>query len=373
VRALAVLAILAAVVCAACGDPSNGAPAPAPSASPAPAPPTVQIVSPEYRVRSTGIQTTGKIQFNEERLVRITAPVTGRVVEVLARPGEAVGPGHRLLVIDSPDLGQAKADYAKAAADGERSSQALALTRELFEVKAVAQKEVRDAENDYRKAVAERERAAARLRTLGVTEARLPDVAARADASTLLTVVAPRAGVVVERNVTPGQVVAYGQSDTPLNLFVIADLGTMWVLADVYEPDVPQVRIGQSVSLTLACCPDERYEGPVTNVADAIDKDSRTLKVRAVVPNPRRALKAEMFVRVAIASGSSQVLTLPQAAVQRRDGTVFVLVETAPGQFQARPIKAGAEFDGVVEVREGVTPADRVVAAGGILLKQTVR
>jgi RND family efflux transporter MFP subunit len=206
-----------------------------------------------------------------------------------------------------------------------------------------------------------------------VTEARLPEIAARADASTLLAVAAPRAGVIVERNVAPGQVVAYGQSDTPLNLFVIADLSTMWVLADVYEPDVPRVHLGQRVSVTLTCCPDERYEGTVANIADSIDKDSRTLKVRAVVPNRGRALKAEMFVRVAIESGSTRVLTLPQTAVQRRDGTVFVLVETGPGQYQSRPIKPGAEFDGVVEVQEGVTPADRVVATGGILLKQNAQ
>jgi cobalt-zinc-cadmium efflux system membrane fusion protein len=373
-RPVLALALLAALS-GACGDPSTGAPetGPSPASAPAVAPAAVQIVAPQYRVRTTGIQTTGKIQFNEERLVRITAPVTGRVVEVLARPGETVEPGRRLLVLDSPDLGQAKADYAKGAADAERSSQALALARELFEVKAIAQKEVRDAENDSHKAVAERERAAARLRTLGVTEARLPEIAARADASTLLAVAAPRAGVIVERNVAPGQVVAYGQSDTPLNLFVIADLSTMWVLADVYEPDVPRVHLGQRVSVTLTCCPDERYEGTVANIADSIDKDSRTLKVRAVVPNRGRALKAEMFVRVAIESGSTRVLTLPQTAVQRRDGTVFVLVETGPGQYQSRPIKPGAEFDGVVEVQEGVTPADRVVATGGILLKQSAQ
>jgi cobalt-zinc-cadmium efflux system membrane fusion protein len=151
---------------------------------------------------------------------RITAPATGRVLEVLARPGEVVEPGHRLLVLDSPDLGLAKSDYAKATADAERADHALKLARDLFEVRAVAQKEIREAENDYRKAVAERERAVSRLRTLGVSDG-------PADASTTMVVTAPRSGVIVERNVSPGQVVAYGQSDTPINLFVI-DLG-MWV------------------------------------------------------------------------------------------------------------------------------------------------
>jgi cobalt-zinc-cadmium efflux system membrane fusion protein len=375
-RAVLVLALISALV-AACGDSSAATPAAAKSTAetPAPAAPpaVVRVVSPEYKTRVTTLETTGKVQFNEEQLVRITAPVTGRVVEVLARPGEVAESGRRLLVIDSPDLGTAKSDYAKAVSDAERAEHAIDLARDLFEAKAIAQKEVRAAENDYRKAVAERERAASRLGTLGVAETQLKEIASRADASTLVVVRAPRSGIIVERNISPGQVVSYGQSDTPLNLFVIADLSSMWVLADIYEPDVPKVHLGQPVSVTLPCCPGERYEGKVVNIGDAIDKDSRTLKVRAVVPNRGRTLKAEMFVKVAIGTSSSRVLTLPQSAVQRRDGKTFVLVETSPGQYQRRPITPGAEFDGFVEVREGVTPGDRVVAAGGILLRQSAQ
>jgi cobalt-zinc-cadmium efflux system membrane fusion protein len=318
----------------------------------------VTVVSPEYRTRVTTLETTGKVQFNEEELVRVTAPVTGRVVEVLARPGEAAEIGRRLLVIDSPDLGAAKADYAKAVADGERARHAIDLARDLFEMKAISEREVQAAESDYRKAVAERERAASRLGTLGVPESQLHEIASRADASTRVVVRASRSGTIVERNISPGQVVSYGQSDTPLNLFVIADLSRMWVLADVYEPDVPRVRRGQPVSVTQPCCPGERHPGRVDNVADAIDKDSRTLK-------------AEMFVKVAIDTSSSRVLTLPAEAVQRREGVASVLLETGQHAYERRLIKTGAEFDGLVEVLEGIASTDRVVATGGILLRQS--
>ena len=341
--------------------------APAAAASPG----LVTVVSPQYRTRVTTIETTGQVQFNEEELARVTAPVTGRVVEVLARPGEAAEVGRRLLVIDSPDLGAAKADYAKAVADVERARHAIDLARDLFEMKAISEREVRAAESDYRKAMAERERAASRLGTLGVPESQLQAIASRADAITLVVVRAPRSGTIVERNISPGQVVSYGQSDTPLNLFVIADLNRMWVLADVYEPDVPSVRRGQPVSVTQPCCPGERYPGRVDNIADAIDKDSRTLKVRAVVPNRDRNLKAEMFVKVAIDTSSSRVLTLPAEAVQRREGVASVLLETGPHAYERRLIKTGAEFDGLVEVLDGIAPTDRVVATGGILLRQS--
>ena len=120
-------------------------------------------MSPEVVTRESVLETTGKVQFNEEALGRVHAPLTGRVLEVFAAPGDTVEVGSRLFVLDSADLGAAKADYAKAVADVERSQDALRLARELLDVKAVAQKEVRETENDARKALAERERAAARL------------------------------------------------------------------------------------------------------------------------------------------------------------------------------------------------------------------
>jgi len=334
---------------------------------------TVKIVAPEYRTRTALLETNGKVQFDEERLVRVNAPLTGRVVEVLARPGDVVEPGHRLLLLDSPDLGSAKSDYAKAVSDLERSEKALNLARDLFEVKANSEKELRDAENDYRKAAAEKERAASRLLALGLPRAQLKDVASREDTSTQIVVGAPRGGVIVERNVTQGQVVSFGQSDTPTNLFVIADLSTMWVLADVYEPDVPKVRLGQVVTITLPCCPGERFDGKITYVSDSVDPQTRTVKVRAVVPNRQRQLKAEMFVKVAVQTGSSNVLAIPQSAVHAEEGQTFVLVDKGNGNYERRPVKVGADLDGAVEVLEGITSQDRIVSAGSILLKKNAR
>src|SRR6266545_4870225 len=256
-RRLASVVLCLALGAAGCGERSSALPTATakPVAVSETRPPAVTMVSPEYRMRHTALETSGKMMFNEEALVRINAIVTGRVLEVLARPGDAVDPGTRLLVVDSSDLGLAKADYAKAVADVERAEAALKLARELFEVKAIAAKEIRDGENEHRRTMAERERASSRLLTLGIRRDQFADIAARKDVSTTVVITAPRPGVVVERNVTPGQVVAYGQSDTPVSLFVIADLSTMWVLADVYEPDVASVKIGQTMTVRLACCP----------------------------------------------------------------------------------------------------------------------
>ena len=375
------------ILSAACGDPAGGSsPTARDSVRPGSltdltvgtvvaAPPgagqwTAKTARPEYRTRLTFVETTGKAQFNEETLVRIHAPLTGRVVEVLARPGDVVEPGTPLFTLDSPDLGSAKSDYAKAVADAERSAAALRLARELFEVRAVAEKEVREAATDARKAEVERERSATRLGALGVTPDQLKDIAARADAVPTMLVTAPRSGVVVERNVSPGQVVAYGQSDTPVNLFVIADLRTMWVIADVYEPDVPKISRGAPVTVTPPCCPTRRYQGTVSYISDTVDKDTRTLKVRAVVPNRDRQLKAEMFLKVAIETGASQVLSVPENAVHRIDDETFVLVASRENEYVRRPVTIGPALGGWVEIVRGVTPDVRVVTNGSILLKQ---
>src|SRR5262247_4210076 len=157
-RRFKIVLLLIAALCAACRNGSSESRRPGqdppqedqPLAADAAA--TKKTVAPEYRKRVTVLQTNGKVQFNEEQLVRVNAPLTGRVVEVLARPGETVEAGHQLLIVDSPDLGSAKSDYAKAVSDLERSEKALNLARDLFEVKANSEKELRDAENDYRKA-----------------------------------------------------------------------------------------------------------------------------------------------------------------------------------------------------------------------------
>src|SRR5262249_29627185 len=148
--------VLGAALSAACDQSPAGGPAAVTANEAAPVPAStpgagVSTVRPQYKTRVDVLQTSGKIQFNEEALVRVHAPATGRVLEVVARPGDVVEPGARLLLLDSADLGSAKADYAKAVSDTERANAALALARELYEVKAVARKEIREAENDARK------------------------------------------------------------------------------------------------------------------------------------------------------------------------------------------------------------------------------
>ena len=134
-----------------------------------------------------------------------------------------------------------------------------------------------------------------------------------------------------------------------------------------------RLALRQPVTVSLACCPGERYEGRIAYIAHAIDKDTRTLKVRAVVPNPGGKLRAEMFVRVAIETGSMRILMLPQTAVHRDGSDPFVFLAKSGGQYERRAVKVGQDVNGMVEIVGGVVPEDRVASDGSILLKQRVK
>jgi cobalt-zinc-cadmium efflux system membrane fusion protein len=141
------------------------------------------------------------------------------------------------------------------------------------------------------------------------------------------------------------------------------------VIADVYEPDVPQLRRGQPMLATLRCCPGQHYDGTVSYISDAVDRETRTVKVRSVVSNRARTLKAEMFVSVREMSCAARKQSLPEEAIHRDGGATYVLLATGPDSQERRPVKLGAELGERVEVVAGVTPRDRVVTRGSIMLK----
>lgn len=314
----------------------------------------------EARPASTlAVDLPARLVWNEERTQRIYPAFAGRVTSIRADLGQMVKAGAALATLASPDFGQAQADTAKARVDQNLAEQALRRQRELFEAGIVARKDLEQAEADAARARAEVSRAAARTSLYG----------SAAGVNQQLALSAGVGGVVVERNLNPGQEVRPDQSG-PGNpaLFVVTDPSTLWVQIDAREAQLAALRPGDSFGLEVAAYPGETFTGKVTATSDAIDPSTRTLKVRGLVPNADRRLKAEMLATVHIKESRETGVVIPAQAVTLRGANHTVFVMREPGVFESRNITLGHEGTREAVVGKGLTAGEKVVTQNVLLL-----
>jgi cobalt-zinc-cadmium efflux system membrane fusion protein len=307
----------------------------------------------------------GKVAYGEDRYSRISSPLQGRVIEVRAHLGDRVRAGDILLVVDSPEIAQAYSEYVKEDSELEYAARAYELAKDLYEVKALALKDLKQAENELVKARAEFRRAKERLLSLRVTPEELDKPLDQQTITSRFELKSPLTGVVVERAVTPGQLV------TGEILFTIADLDQLQVLADLYERDVALVKEGQSAVVKVEAYPDVDFPARVTAVGDIVDSATRTIKVRAQVNNKDRLLKPEMFARLQLdLSEAGRFLILPREAVLEKDGKQFVYVAEDSGRYVKREVKVVNTSSDQVRVLEGISHGERIVTKGAVLIKE---
>jgi cobalt-zinc-cadmium efflux system membrane fusion protein len=302
--------------------------------------------------------------------VRVFTPVAGQVTVVRADVGQAVAKDDPLAEISSPDYGQALADARSADASAAAAEKALNRSRDLLQNGAAAQKDVEASEAAFGAASAERDRAAARLRLYHGSETGAGELS--------YVLRSPIAGVVVERNINPGQEVRADQmlanaTNLFAPLFVVSDPARLWLQVDASETDLSELEAGEAIRVTSNAFPGRVFAGSVTNIAPELDPTTRTVRVRGVVENPGGVLKAEMYVSVDVVRDESKVaragVEIPSKAIFTIDRKSYLFVELAPGQFERREVEIGTEKDGKVPVRSGVAPGQRVVADGGLLLQ----
>jgi cobalt-zinc-cadmium efflux system membrane fusion protein len=267
----------------------------------------------------------------------------------------------------SPDIGQAFSDYVKAKADLAAAQSEFQRQKELFEAHAGAQRDLEAAEDNYRKAQAELDRAHQKIVLLA------PDAQDRVTQDYVLR--APIAGEVVARTVNPGvEVQGQYSGGTAVELFTIGELDRVWVLADVYEVDLPKIKRGATVMVKVVSYPDKAFRGTVDWISGALDPTSHTSKVRCSIANPDHELRAEMYATAAIGLKAYRRVAVPRSAVLRLGDQSVVFVrkgETPQGalRFERRRVEVreslGAEN---VEVTSGLSSGEEVVTSGAILL-----
>jgi len=305
---------------------------------------------------------TGKVQFNEDRTVRILAPLPGQVVDFQARVGDSIAKDQVLFSIKSREVASLVSDYLQSQRDLDLAQKTYNMNKDLFEHQAASRISFQQAENDLAKANTQVARGEEALRVLGID----PKEAVKdGGLRSLIPVRSPMAGTLTERNLTPGQFV---QADSTA-LLTIADLSTVWVLVDVFERDIHLVHVGQKVQVVAAAYPDRRFPASVERISDKVDPDSRTLKVRLLVSNPNVLLKPEMFITSSLElSGSGPAISVPAGAVFTEDGKSYVFAAKTDRRFERRLIVAAPDAEGRLRVTSGLRVGDRIVTDGAMLL-----
>jgi len=353
--------------------------APAPSASgevtlPADSPKLQQIKVEE--VVSTDVPTDevtapGKIEVNPNRIAHITLPVAGRILNQTVKLSDMVTQGQLLFVVESADADAASAAQLQAVGSINQAKAALLKgqkdldrIKDLYEHKAIAQKEVVNAESvvSQAQAVLEQSEAMAKqavrkLELLGLKPGMFGQK---------VEVRAPIAGKVIEFLPTNMEY----RNDTNLSVMTIADLSTVWVASDVPESQIRLIQIGEHLEIQLTAFPNETFRGRVTRLADAVDPVTRTIKVRAEMDNSRGRFRPEMFGNIRHVEGVSKKPVVPPGAIIQGDGQNIVYVETARGVFRPVQVTVGNRYKDLIPINSGLKAGDRVVVDGAMLLKK---
>ena len=311
------------------------------------------------------VELPAKLVWNEERTQRIYPAFAGRVMAIKADVGQSVTSGTMLAQLASPDFGMAQADTAKAGAEARFSQKSLQRQRELFEAGIIARKDLDQAEFDAARTQAEIQRTQARTRLYG---------AGSGGVNQQLGLLTSINGTVVERNLNPGQEVRPDQSGPGVPaLFVVTDPTSLWVQIDARESEIGTLKVGSSFELVIASLAGQKFEGRVTAAADYIDPTSRTIKVRGVVANPNRLLKAEMLATARIERQLGTGVVIPSQAVSLLGNKHTVMVQTQPGVFESREVTLSYQGPRDTAVSSGLEVGEQVVSENMLLLLNEFR
>ena len=310
-------------------------------------------------ISSTDLRVTGTITYDGNRVSHVGSRTEGRVVELPVTLGARVRRGQVLVELESPQVGQLRAEEKEADALLKIARENFAREQRLEQQGISSRKELLVAESELRRGEASLESAQSQLQVLG---AEVHGTGGHFDIS------APFAGIVVLRNVSLGEMAA--PVDT---LLTIADLSRVWIELDVFERDLSAVRIGQPVEVTVTAYPERRFPGRIVYIGDVLDPARRTARARVEVPNAEGTLKPGMFAtaNIRISSGARALVVVPQEAVQEVEKKQVVFVPgDAPGEYRTRVVEVGEIIGGNrVVIRSGLSVGERLVVAGAFALR----
>jgi cobalt-zinc-cadmium efflux system membrane fusion protein len=323
----------------------------------------VQVVTVAPARITRTLRLTGAVAYNAFKTTPVITQVGGPVSRILVVPGQHVKQGQPMLEVSSPDYSQLLDTYLKAHDTFRVADKNYDRAKDLYQHNAIAERDLVQAESDYNQAQADLNAAEQAMKILGIKN---PEDLQKAPSSAQIPVIAPMSGEVVERLVAPGQVLQAGQTQA----FTISDMSTVWVLANVYQADLANVRVGDGVTVTTDAYPDA-FHGQISYVSAALDPNTRTLQARIVVDNPGEKLKRDMYCTVTVTAGTIQnAISVPDSAVLRDDENMpFVYLAEGSNQFGRRGVEIGDSQNGRTQILKGLSPGDKVVGDGSLFLQ----
>ena len=340
---------------------------------------TIEAVG-ETAFRKT-LVTDGKIAIDEDVSTPVYSPYVGRVTKLLAKPGDKVELGKPLFTVAATDMVQGQNDFLAAKANVDKAVRGMSVAniqlkraKDLLATNAVAKRDYETAEiaqvgaiNDLKTGQVALEAARNRLRILGKNDAEIAAFESGQQAiNAETTVVAPLSGTIVQRKVGPGQLIN-GASTDPV--FVIGDLSTIWLIANVRETDATKITVGQDVEFTILALPEKVFKTKINYISASVNPDTHRLQVRAQMANPDGQLRPEMFANVAIiTSPELQSPSVPRHAIvyEGEDARVWVVRED--NTVELRKIKTGIASGNFVQIVEGLKAGERLVTKGSLFI-----
>ena len=323
----------------------------------------VQVLTVAPTTLTRTLRLTGAVAYNSFHTTPVITQVSGPVSRVAVVPGQRVQRGEPMLYVASPDYSQLRTNYLKAKDAYALAQKAYNRAKDLYEHHAIAEQNLEQAESAEVQAGGDLVAAEAALKVLGITD---PDALVKGPPSFEVPVRAPISGEVVEQDVAAGQLLQL----TSTQCFMISDISTVWVLVNVYQKDLPYVKVGDTVRIQTDAYPDV-FPGRISYVAASLDPTTRTLQARIETSNPGGKLKKDMFVTATVDAGSIRdAIAVPDAAVLRdSENQPFVYVQVNTSQFGRRPVTLGESFKGQTQITSGLNSGDHVIGNGSLFLQ----
>jgi cobalt-zinc-cadmium efflux system membrane fusion protein len=355
----------------------------APETSPAASPPADSVELSETQMKSVKVEVAGErefaiekaavgsIDFNEDMMTQVFTPYQGKIVGLFAKIGDEVKKGETLFTIDSPDLLAADSNLIAAAGVLQLTTRNLARLRTLYESRAVSQKDLEQAVSDQQTAEGALRAARDSVRIFGKADAEVDKIVAERMADPTLVVPSPIAGRITARSAAPGLLVQPGNVPAP---FTVADISTMWMLANVAESDSPAFNLGQEVKVTVMAYPGRVFEGRITTIASTVDPTTHRVLVRSEIDDPKHELRSGMFANFVIRTADPvRSVAIPLDGVVREgDGTMTVWITADRRRFTKRTVKTGLQQANYYQILDGLQPGELVATEGALYLSNAL-